>query len=236
MKIFLSMVLVSSFVWHGVAQAAHSEEPITLESISVDPEDLDTVRRGAKFFAQNCMVCHTMIQLKDDSLAQKAGILYSKMPINKRDWWFGASPPDLSLVARRRSADWLYTYLHSFYTDPALKTKNNNLLVDNTKMPNPFGGMQGEQVLSISLAKLEEMHGIASGKPRYFDVLELQRQGSMTSDQFDRSIYDVVTFLVYASDPDTAERRGLGLYVLIFIGILLLLTYLLKKEYWRDIK
>ncbi|MDQ2994224.1 MAG: hypothetical protein M3R00_04665, partial [Pseudomonadota bacterium] len=223
-------------VFPQCVSAQLSEEPISLESISTDSEDSTTILRGGKFFAQNCMLCHTMIYLKNDALAKKAGVLYDKMPINRHDWWFGVEPPDLSLIARVHSADWLYTYLHSFYMDPSRKQQNNNLLRDQTNMPNPFGGMQGQQVLKVTLAHLQNMSGVFAGKPRYFEVLELNRQGTMSSEEFDRHIFDVVSFLVYASDPDSGTRSGYGLYVLLFLGLFIVLTYLLKKEYWRTLK
>ena len=86
-----------------------------------------------------------------DGIAIEAGVTYDKMPLKGQDWWFGVTPPDLSLSARVRSADWIYTYLHSFYKDPSHKLGTNNLLMPNSSMPNPFGGMQGDQVLKISL-------------------------------------------------------------------------------------
>jgi len=106
------------FACFSLSAFAASETPIALEKVRVNVKDEAAILRGAKFYAQNCMVCHTMRYLKHNKLAKEAGITLDKMPLNQKEWVYDIVPPDLSLVARRYSPDWVYTYLHAFYKDP----------------------------------------------------------------------------------------------------------------------
>ncbi len=230
--LFLGLVLVCT----PSVFASLDAVPVHLENPNVDVQDLESVKRGGKFFAQYCMLCHSVKYLRHDKFAQSLGIVLEKMPLKDQDWWFGVPPPDLSLEARIRSPEWIYTYLHSFYKDESRKVGSNNLIFDNSSMPNPFAGMQGEQELSVPKEKIHTLHGIFSGKPYYYEVLRMEKQGSMTPEEFDQHTRDVVNFLVYASDPNQIDRMSLGKWVLLFLLVLLVISYLLKKEYWRHIK
>ena len=213
----------------GLSFAASA--PISLESANIKPRDMSSVKLGATFFAQHCMSCHTLKYLRYNQLAKNAGITYEKMPIDKKDWWFGAVPPDLSLITRSKSVDWVYTYLHSFYVDSKRPLGSNNLLVNNSSMPNILLPMQGEQLLRTT-ALLPKV----SGHIQWYDLLQLQKQGSQTQTEFDQNIKDVVNFLYYAGEPNKQARITLGFWVLGVIIVLLVLMILLKKEYWKDIK
>lgn len=201
-----------------------------LSKTTVDPTDIASIKRGAKFFATNCMSCHTMVYLKYDKIAKEAGITYDKMPINVKTWPYGVTPPDLSLEADVRGANWIYTYLHSFYQDAKRPTGVNNLLVPNSAMPNIVGPYQGEQV------KLDEPVTNMFGTYHYYDVLKQTKGGTMSANQFDESIRDVVNFLDYAAEPFKAEQQRLGVWVLAFLVFLGVMFYFLKREYWKDIK
>ena len=126
-------ILFSSPLW------AEETSGLVLAKAPIDQSDMASVRRGAKFFATNCMSCHTMIYLRNDKVAQEAGITIDKMPINVKSWPNGITPPDMSLEADVRGVDWIYTYLHSFYKDTTRPTGVNNLLVNNTSMPGYYG-------------------------------------------------------------------------------------------------
>lgn len=126
MKYFL--LFLFSFIFPLSAWSL-SGDPIALEKVKINSQDSSSLLRGAKFFAQNCMVCHTMKYLEHNALAKKAGVTLDKMPLKQKDWWLGAVPPDLTLIAAQRGADWLYTYFHSFYKDPSRPTGYNNLLL-----------------------------------------------------------------------------------------------------------
>jgi ubiquinol-cytochrome c reductase cytochrome c1 subunit len=210
----------------------HAETPaIVLEEAAIDINDTKSIERGAKFFAATCMSCHTMIYLRYDKLSNDAGVTYEKMPVNVK-WPAGAVPPDLSLEARVRGKDWIYTYLHSFYTDPKRPTGVNNLLVPNTMMPGIIAIYQGQQALADDLKQSATLaHDL-----QWYDVLTLQAKGSMSSGQFDATIEDVVNFLCYAAEPFHAEQTRLGWKVLLFLAIFFVFAYLLKREYWKDIK
>lgn len=203
---------------------------LQLAEAPIHRADMESIKRGAKFFATNCMSCHTMVYLRYDKLAQEAGITIDKMPINVKTWPYGVTPPDLSLEADIRGADWIYTYLHSFYQDAERPTGVNNLLVPNTAMPNIVGPYQGEQVL------VKNPTPDLLGHIRWYDAVKLTKQGTMTPEQFDETIADLVNFLAYSAEPFHAEQRNIGFWVLIFLAVLLVMMYFLKKEYWKDVK
>lgn len=228
----IKYVLVILLFFLKVAFAQDSI-PIALESAPVNSQDVQSIKRGAKFFATNCMVCHSLIYLRYNSLAKEAGITYEKMPLNVKTWPFGIKPPDLSLEANVRGADWIYTYLHSFYLDPSRPTGFNNLIFPNTVMSNIVASYQGQQ---IRLADNQLSHGKYTHQLQWYDVLVLQTQGSMTPEEFDKTIADVVNFLVYAADPYAGEQHRMGWWVVGFLFILFILSYLLKKSYWKDVK
>ena len=212
------------------------ESPINLESAAINTRDVHSIQRGAKDFATYCLVCHSLEYMAHDRIARAAGITPAKMPDKNRKWWFGATPPDLTLIARVHSADWLYTYLHVFYSDPTRPVGSNNLLVDNVNMPNPFIGLQGEQKLLVKKSDLFSETPIFVRKSPYYTVLQLTKEGSMKPDNFDAMIRDLVNFLVYASEPKRYAREKLGIWVLIFIAILFVFVYFLKREYWKSLK
>jgi len=212
---------------------AVGNDPILLEKAPINIHDKASIKRGAKFFATQCMVCHTIKYMAHNKLAEEVGITLDKMPTKDQDWWLEIVPPDLSLSARARGADWLYTYLHSFYKDPTRPLGSNNLLVNNSNMANPFVGMQGEQVLIVNKKKL--MNHQLGKKPHYYNVLERVKPGSLSQEEFDRTIGDLVNFLVYAGDPEKIERVRLGWWVLGFLIIIIILAYFLKKEFWKDV-
>src|SRR5438552_2780455 len=110
---------------------AENIPPIVLDKAPIHRNNIASIERGAKFFAGNCMACHTLIYLRYDALAHRTGVIYEKMPIHVTTWPLGVKPPDLSLEADIHSPDWIYTYLHSFYVDTKRPTGTNNLVVPN---------------------------------------------------------------------------------------------------------
>lgn len=210
---------------------AEEELQLALSKAPIDTSNLESIQRGAKFFAANCLSCHTLVYLRYDKLAQDAGITYEKMPLTVKNWPYGVTPPDLSLEVDVRGADWIYTYLHSFYQDPARPTGVNNLLVPNTAMPGILAAFQGTQIKVPGRPPTTLYHSLS-----WYDLLVLQKQGSMTPEQFDEATADVVNFLSYAAHPYQAEQQWLGWWVLGFLVILFVLAFYLKKEYWKDIK
>lgn len=224
--IFAILFLLSSFAYaqeQGIENLALAKAP-------VDVSDIESVKRGAKFFATTCMACHTMKYMRYNKLAQDAGVTYDKMPLNVKDWPYGITPPDLSLEANVRGVDWIWTYLHSFYKDSSRPTGANNLLVPNTAMTPILSPYQGDQEL------VEHPMSDLLGETQWYDNVKLVKQGSMTPEQFDETVRDIVNFLAYASEPYQNEQHRLGWWVLGFLFIFLIFAYKLKKEYWKDVK
>jgi len=221
------MALVAAQSW-----AEDLPENMALSKAPIDRSDVDSIKRGAKFFAANCMSCHTMVYLRYDKLAQEAGITYDKMPINVKNWPFGITPPDLSLEADVRGVNWIYTYLHSFYKDPSRPTGVNNLLVPNTAMSGILAPYQGDQVLVEGKVGADAIYHDFY----WYNMLILVREGSMTPEQFDAATADLVNFFAYAAEPFHNEQQRIGWWVLGFLVVLFVFMYLLKKEYWKDVK
>ena len=203
---------------------------LKVSSVAVSADDIESIKRGAKFFSTTCMSCHTMVYLRYDKLAHDQGVIYDKMPINVKQWPNGIKPPDLSLEASVRGVDWIYTYLHSFYQDPSRPTGVNNLLVPGTAMPNILGPYQGDQILAKHVEPTILYHQL-----HWFDYLTLTRQGTMSPEEYDRLVTDIVNFLQYAAEPYQQTQHHIGYWVLGFLAILFVFMYLVKKEYWRDI-
>lgn len=227
MRYFLAIMLSVAMQTLWAAEAING---LVLEKPTIDPADVASIERGAKFFATTCMSCHTLIYLRYDPIAKKAGITYEKMPINVKDWPYGVKPPDLSLEADVRGTDWIYTYLHSFYVDTKRPTGVNNLLFPDTAMPDMVGPYQGEQVL-VEKPMADLLH-----QYQWYDLVKLTRQGSMAPEEFDRTIADLVNFLGYAAAPYQVEQHKIGYWVIAFLIVLLVFMIKLKREYWRDVK
>jgi ubiquinol-cytochrome c reductase cytochrome c1 subunit len=225
------LLLIVMLIISGGAMA--EEAGIALDNAHVNLHDRASIERGAKFFATNCMACHTLVYLRYDPLAQKAGITYEKMPVNVKSWPYGITPPDLSLEADIRGADWIYTYLHSFYTDPARPTGVNNLLVPNTAMPGIIVAYQGQQALAKDVKNSQRIFG---HQLQWYDMLEQQSDGILSPKDFDATITDLINFLGYAAEPYYIQQTRLGYWVIGFLIVMFVLLYLLKKEYWKDVK
>lgn len=223
-RYILSILLVigSSTLW-----AAESNfEGLQLAKAPVNHNDVESIKRGAKFFAGNCNSCHTLTYLQYDPVAKEAGIATNNKPISIN----GVMPPDLSLVADARGVDWVYTYLQSFYKDPTTASGVNNLVFPGTAMPAILAPYQGEQVL-VEKPVYDLLHQV-----EWYDLVKPAKQGSMKPEEFEQTVGDLVNFLAYASEPFRAEQERIGYWVLGFLTILFVLMYLLKKEYWKDVK
>lgn len=211
--------------------SALSDVQLALDNAPIHREDMQSIKRGAKFFATNCMACHSLAYLRYNQLAIEAGITYEKMPLNVK-WPGGIVPPDLSLEANIRGVNWVYTYLHSFYADPARPTGFNNLLLPNTMMPGILVPFQGQQMLATDIQSSKTLNHMN----QWYDFLTLQKPGLMSPPVFDETIADVVNFLDYAAEPFHEEEVNLGKWVIGFLVIFFVLAYCLKREYWKDIE
>jgi len=144
---------------------------------------------------------------------------------------FGVVPPDLSLAARSRSPDWLYTYLRSFYRDPASKTGWNNTVFPNVAMPHALWEYQGRQVLQVT-----ERMDTNTGDVKQTRKLAIEQPGTLTPLQYDQYTADLVNYLAWMSEPSQNDRKQWGILVLFFLAGYFVLTWMLKKEYWKDVR
>jgi len=239
--IFVMLALLPSMLWAAGASVHLDEAPI-------DQSDLPSLQRGAKWFMNYCSGCHSTqyqrygriaedLQIPSDMMrenliftgAKLGDLMENSIPEGDAAKWFGASPPDLTLVARVRGADWLYTYLRSFYVDESRPFGVNNLVFPSVGMPHVLQELQGVP------SKTYETR-LVDGEPREVYVgIRTDGSGELSSDEYDQAVADLVNFLVYSGEPVQLERKRLGFWVMGFLFIFFVLSYLLKKEYWRDI-
>lgn len=244
MKKFVAMFLLTFSGW---AMAASSN--IELDSASVDLTDKPSLQRGAKYFVNYCMSCHSAKYMRYSRLAKdldmpeqmvKSNLMFTgekifdtmtvSMSETDSKKWFGTAPPDLSLITRSRGSDWLYTYLRGFYIDESRPFGSNNIAFKDVGMPNVLWELQGGQKAVFR----EEVD--ADGVPtQVFDHFEKVSEGSMTTEEFDQAMNDLVTFMEYVGEPVKLERQSLGWKVILFLLIFLVVSYALKKEFWKDV-
>lgn len=237
-KNFLFLLLaVPAF---AMAAGGHS---VPLDKAPVNLADHESLQRGARMFVNYCLNCHsaaamrysrlqdiglTEDQIKENLLfsAEKPGELM-KIGMTKADGkaWFGATPPDLSVIARSRGADWLYTYLRGFYRDDTRATGWNNTVFDKVGMPHVMWSLQGEMV---PVYKKEGEHETIAR-------LELAKPGSVTLAEYDAMVGDLVNYLVWMGEPAQVQRKQLGVIVLLFLAGFFVIAYYLKKEFWKDV-
>jgi ubiquinol-cytochrome c reductase cytochrome b subunit len=221
--------------------------------------DKASLQRGAKYFVNYCMGCHGLAFSRYGRVAadlgiseqamlsnmvftgQKIGELMTvSMSVEKSKKWFGVAPPDLSLTARSRSPEWIYSYLLTFYKDDTRPTGVNNRVFPNVAMPHVLLELQGLQECAPG-PKLD-----AHGHPERDEAGELvtdpcgtlsvtSKKGSMSADEYELAMYDLVNFMEYVAEPDAEKRKRVGIYVMLFLMVLLLFTWLLNREYWKDV-
>ena len=235
MKRLLTALLVAPAIAFGAGAALHLDKAPDVQG------DNAALQSGAKTFVNYCMNCHGASYLRYNRLTElglseqqvKDHLLFTADKIGEQmriaarpaeqKTWFGATPPDLTLVARSRAsgdgsgADWLYTYLRTFYRDESRPTGWNNVVFENVGMPHVLWELQGEQVMGAD------------------HKLTLARPGKMKPQEFDALVGDLVAYLKYMGEPVAEFRKQLGVIVLIFLAVFFVFAYALKREYWKDI-
>ena len=225
----------------GFAAGGH----VTLEKAKIDLTDQASLQRGAKYFVNYCMACHSLSHMRYSRMAEDLGIddqalrenllfgdaqptdmMTNSMRASDGEVWFGTAVPDLTLVTRWRSPDWVYTYLKSYYADPTRPYGVNNAVFPLVGMPHVLGDLQGVQE-----AVLEEH----AGHEPTIKGLKLTQPGALAPEEYDNMVRDITAFLTYAGEPSQLERRRMGIYVLLFLGLLFILAYAQKKEFWKDV-
>ena len=244
----LAAVLVGSLITAGVAGASGGAQ---LQDAGVRMDDIASMQRGARLYFNYCSSCHSLQYLRYSRIAEDLQLdpedveknfvftgakigdpVTNNMPAEQATGWFGKAPPDLSLEARSKGSNWIYTYLKSFYVDPTRPLGWNNTLFENASMPNALWELQGIQALAPKHAADAATHEGAGHEASPF---VLRTPGSQTPEQFDRSVRDITAFLQYAGEPAALKRESMGVWVLLYLAFFTLLAYLLKHEFWKDV-
>lgn len=218
---------------------AASEGPIY--HMEVDLEDKASLQNGARLFVNYCMGCHSAQYMRYNRIGKDLGIpedvleknlmfgvdkvgstMETAMPAKKAEQWFGVVPPDLTLTARARGADWLYSYLLTFYKDPDSSTGFNNRQFKGVAMPHVLWQLQGIK------RPVYDDHG-------HVVSLESATTGEMSEQAYRSAVRDLVNFMVYIAEPAKLQRYTLGFWVIAYLLVLLVVVYMLKKNFWRDI-
>jgi len=223
-----------------------------LETPLIDQSNQKSLQRGAQAFVNHCMGCHSAGYQRYSRMAQDLGLseddvrnnlifttddageptkvgalMTNTMDEDYAKQAFGVVPPNLALTARSRGVDWIYTYLKSYYLDPSKTTTGvNNLVYPGTAMPHVLGSLQGWQVPVLG----EESNGVQP-----INSLAIETPGTMSAEEYDGYVADLTNFMAYMSDPIKVTRHRIGMWVMLFLFVLLGLTYALKKEYWKDV-
>jgi len=250
-KILLAAVAAALAASAAPARAA---EGARLDAIEVNVHNIASLQSGARTFVNYCLNCHSAslvryntlraIGLTDDQIrdnlmftAEKIGMpmAIAMTPVDAKEW-FATVPPDLSVIARARGADWLYTYMRTFYRDASSPTGWNNLVYTRPVMPHILWQLQGERILQEEEVRKDGKPILGpDGRPAKLIRLEMVRPGSQSTAEYDKTVYDLVNFLAWMGEPTQVERRRLGIWVLFALVVLVFLTYFLKRAYWKDV-
>lgn len=261
-------LLALLFACLPLAAFAASGNKWPLEHIKLDPANQASLQSGAQVYMNYCMGCHSLqyeryerlvtglgiplelVQqnLKFDHSAKIGDLMENAMTDKDAKVWFGAPPPDLTLVARARGTDWLYGYLRSFYRDPARPWGVNNKVFPDVGMPHVLISLQGVQecapgpalaenggVRRDPLTGAEMLYGEDGKELNPCGRLKLAEPGRLTPQEYDQTAYDLVNFLGYMAEPMQMDRKRIGTYALAFLALLFVFAWLLNREYWKDV-
>ena len=234
MKKFIA-ILISLLVSFHSSVTLSADSSYHLDKAKINLDDEQSLQRGARNFINYCLNCHSAnymrynrladIGLSDDVIkenllftADKTGDLMDiNMDSSEAKKWFGANPPNLTVTARSRGKDWIYSYLRTFYVDDSRELGWNNLVYPNAAMPHVLWELQGIQ-------NLED------------NKLKLNKPGLLSTEEYDQFVLDTTNYMVFMSEPAKLVRHKIGYYVIGFLLILLILVINLKKEFWKDVK
>ena len=218
-----------------------------VQQAGTDLNDKASLQRGAGLYMNYCSGCHSLkylryarigedLGLTEDEVQQNLNLgggkigdhVISPMTAEMGVAAFGKAPPDLSVIARVRGSDWIYTYLKSFYLDESRPVGWNNKLFPNASMPNPLWELQGLQHAEFGPVDP------ATGE-RHVEGLKVAQAGRQSAQEFDQTARDITNFLEYVGEPAALKRQSVGVWVILFLAALTFLAYLLKQEYWKDV-
>ncbi|MGB2682310.1 MAG: cytochrome c1 [Candidatus Competibacter sp.] len=226
-------------------------EGYPLERAPLDLHNKASLQKGAKLYVNYCMGCHSLEHQRYNRLARDIGLtdeqvkqnliftgakvgelMKNAMPKTDAKQWFGVVPPDLTLIARSRGTDYLFTYLQTFYLDPTRPFGVNNAVFPNAGMPHVLWELQGWQKPVYEVHKAKEK---GAPETKALTGFELVQPGSMSPPEFREAMADLVNFLSYVGEPAQLDRQRIGIWVVLFLALASFIFYLLKKEYWKDI-
>lgn len=248
----LAVLIAAGLVTPSAIRASDTE--IRLDSAPIDVRDAASLQAGARTFVNYCLNCHsasmmrysrlrdiglTERQIKDNLLftADKVGEMMN-IAMTKKDAadWFGPAP-DLSLIARSRGADWLWTYFRGYYRDPASPTGWNNTVFQGVGMPHVLWQLQGDRVLLQEVVRdaagreVKDGHGNVMKTAKFESV----KAGTLSPGEYDTVVRDLVNFMTWMAEPNQMLRKQVGIWVIFFLAILVALSYALYKNYWKDV-
>ncbi len=237
----LMLLPVVSFAAGGGGQLMHANNDLT---------NIHSLQRGARNFVNYCLGCHSAKYVRYNRLAEDLQLsdaqmlgnlmftgerIYDTMeiamPAGEASAWFGRTPPDLSLTGRSRGADWIYTYLMTFYVDDKAPVGSNNLVLPGASMPHVLWELQG-----LQRAVFREEPDSEGNVQKVFEHFEPVTAGTLSAKEYEQFVRDITNFLAYVGEPVQLERRAMGGWVLAFLLLFFVLAVLLKKEFWSDVK
>ncbi|MBD3670912.1 MAG: cytochrome c1 [Gammaproteobacteria bacterium] len=243
-KIILAFVMA---VLPGLGFAAGGN--VHLEEVDIDLNNKQSLQRGAKLFVNYCLSCHSAqymrynrmgrdLGLTDDQVKENLMFAGDKvgetmkiaMPSEKAETWFGTAPPDLSVIARAKGKDYLYTYLTGFYLDDSRATGVNNVALQNAAMPHVMWDLEG-----LKAPIYKTVVGPEGEEHQVIDDYKYMTKGKMSPAEFDAAMRDLTAYMVYMGEPIQQTRKTIGIWVLLFLFVLFVVSYYLKKEYWKDV-
>ncbi len=243
------------------AESSFNCGTMACDDFTATPRDKASLQNGAKMYMNYCLGCHSMqyarynrvgtdLDIPEDLLqkhlifdpSEKVGsLMHSAMDEDLAKTWFGAPPPDLTLISRARQPEWVYTYLRTFYKDDSRPYGVNNKVFKDVGMPHVLLELQGMQECAMGSVKAHN-GGVKRDPLTGEDILEdpcgqftIAEAGAMTPEEYDVAMYDLVNFLAYSADPVVVKRQSIGIYVLLFITLFFVLAWLLNREYWKDV-
>ncbi|MBU2707334.1 cytochrome c1 [Zooshikella marina] len=239
--------------WMPVAVMAAGGSGYPLTHVDINLEDKAALQEGAKLYINYCMGCHSTEFQRYERVADDLGIphelfmdnlvfddakigdlMENAMRDDEAKLWFGAAPPDLTLVARVRGTDWLYTYLNTFYVDPKRPWGVNNKVFPDVAMPHVLAELQGLQEDTCGDTDPSTRDTLTGERMCGFKPIT-GKEGSMSEQEYKEATKNLVTFLAYAGEPAQLERKRVGVYVLLFLAVFFVFAYLLKREFWKDV-
>lgn len=250
MRTFIKLLTVAAILSAPAVTLAAGGGGAALDPFT--PERTDrTLQRGARLFMNYCLGCHTADYHRYSHMARDIGLseedvvenlvfttddagektkvgslIASNMTADYAEEAFGVKPPNLALVSRSRGVDWLYTFMRSFYLDESRPLGANNALYPQVGMPHVLAGLQGWR---------KPIYTTDDNGYEKLDGFQQVTSGSLTADEYDAAITDLVSFLDYLGDPNKEARHSLGIKVMLFLLVFLILAVMLKREYWKDV-